>query len=129
MRINKSVILSVDRDSSILFSVRLRQANNNVTEFPPSESLNRYVSFESRYGTWLLPVSGFISALISSATSERVWKVFSFIHSKRRNRRGNSKVEKLAYIYANSALLDQKDKQGYFDCDLGVSDNDETDHE
>ena len=42
----------------------------------------------------------------SSASSERVWKVFSFIHSKRRNRLGNQKVEKLAYIYINHALAD-----------------------
>jgi hypothetical protein len=38
-----------------------------------------------------------------------VWKVFSFIHSKRRNRLKSSKVEKLAYIYINAALLDELD--------------------
>jgi hypothetical protein len=49
----------------------------------------------------------------SSAASERVWKVFSFIHSKRRNRLKPSKVEKLAYIYINAALLDELDDLDY----------------
>lgn len=50
----------------------------------------------------------------SSAASERVWKAFSFIHSKRRNRLKNKKVEKLAFIYVNSALLDKEDERDYF---------------
>jgi len=51
----------------------------------------------------------------SSAASERVWKVFSFVHSNRRNRLQNEKVEKLAFVYANSALLDNEDNFDYID--------------
>ena len=40
----------------------------------------------------------------SSASSERVWSVFSLIHSKKRSRLGNEKVVKLSYIYINSNL-------------------------
>jgi hypothetical protein len=53
----------------------------------------------------------------SSAASERVWSIFSFIHSKRRNRLRNDKVEKLAYCYINYSLLDPEDPidyQNYF---------------
>jgi hypothetical protein len=49
----------------------------------------------------------------SSAASERVWKAFSFIHSKRRNRLKAEKVSKLAYIYVNATLLDQHDDRDY----------------
>jgi hypothetical protein len=45
------------------------------------------------------------STCTSSAASERVWSTFDFIHSKRRNRLQNSKVEKLVFIYANSTRL------------------------
>ena len=49
----------------------------------------------------------------SSASSERVWSVYSFIHTKKRNRLGNEKVGKLAYIYINSCLLDAADGVDY----------------
>ena len=45
------------------------------------------------------------SICTSSASSERVWSLFDFIHSKRRNRLSNEKVEKLVFIYANSTAL------------------------
>ena len=53
------------------------------------------------------------SSPTSSASSERVWSVYSFIHSKKRNRLGNKKIEMLAYIYINAALLDSKDFTDY----------------
>ncbi|CAG8445324.1 10092_t:CDS:2 [Scutellospora calospora] len=40
----------------------------------------------------------------SSAASERNWSVFSYIHSKNRNRLISSKVFKLVYIYSNYRL-------------------------
>ena len=49
----------------------------------------------------------------SSAAAERVWSIDSFIHSKRRNRLGNKKVEKLAFIYINHCLLDSLDEREY----------------
>jgi hypothetical protein len=49
----------------------------------------------------------------SSAASERVWSTFAFVHSKRRNRLGNERVEKLVFIYINAALLDENDIRDY----------------
>jgi hypothetical protein len=44
-----------------------------------------------------------------------VWSIFTWIHSKKRNRLAMDKVEKLVYIYVNSALLDSMDKTDYFE--------------
>jgi hypothetical protein len=49
----------------------------------------------------------------SSAASERAWSVLGAIHTKRRNRLGNDKVNKLAFIYINAALLDAEDPTDY----------------
>jgi hypothetical protein len=51
----------------------------------------------------------------SSAAAERVWSIFDFIHTKKRNRLCMEKVDKLAYIYQNSALLDALDQKDYFE--------------
>ena len=40
----------------------------------------------------------------SSAASERVWSVFSFIHSKKRCRLVNSRVMNLAKVYVNTSI-------------------------
>jgi hypothetical protein len=53
------------------------------------------------------------SAPISSASSERVWSIFSLAHSRIRNRLKNKKVEKLVYVYCNAALLDEVDTINY----------------
>ena len=45
------------------------------------------------------------SICTSSASSERVWSVFDFIHSKKRNRLSNEKVDELVFINANSISL------------------------
>lgn len=55
-----------------------------------------------------------ISEMIcSSATSERTWSTFKFIHSRLRNRLTNERVNKLVFIYTNCVLLDEKDKCDY----------------
>jgi hypothetical protein len=55
--------------------------------------------------------------ICSSAASERVWSIFRFIHSRLRNRLSNQKVEKLAFIYINCAILDKTDQMDYIkDC-------------
>lgn len=51
--------------------------------------------------------------ICSSAASERVWSIFRFIHSRLRNRLSNDKVEKLAFIYINCAILDKHDQTDY----------------
>ena len=48
-----------------------------------------------------------------SATSERVWSIFKFIHSRLRNRLTNERVRKLVFIYTNSILFDSLDKNDY----------------
>ena len=44
----------------------------------------------------------------SSAASERAWSIFDIIHSKRRNRLLEEKVNMLAYVYINHAALDDE---------------------
>jgi len=51
--------------------------------------------------------------ICSSATAERVWSTFRFIHSRLRNRLTNEHVKKLVFIYTNSVLLDTVDKNDY----------------
>lgn len=56
---------------------------------------------------------GINSMVCSSAGSERVWSIFRFIHTKLRNRLPPEKVDKLAFLYVNSAYLDDKDREDY----------------
>lgn len=51
--------------------------------------------------------------ICSSATSERVWSTFKFIHSRLRNRLTNERINKLVFIYTNCILLDDKDQADY----------------
>jgi hypothetical protein len=53
------------------------------------------------------------SIVPSSAASQRGWNVCSTIHTKKRNRLSNEKVEKLAFVYINATLLDEKDNREY----------------
>lgn len=54
-----------------------------------------------------------VEMICSSATAERTWSTFKFIHSRLRNRLTNGRVEKLVFIYTNCVLLDEKDKNDY----------------
>jgi hypothetical protein len=54
------------------------------------------------------------SKFASSAASERAWSTFDFIHSKNRNRLSNMKLNKMVYLYANISLLDEVDKNNYY---------------
>lgn len=49
----------------------------------------------------------------SSASAERAWSIFGFVHRPLRNRLSNEKVEKLVFLYINSAMLDENDKSEY----------------
>ena len=53
--------------------------------------------------------------ITSSAASERVWSIYRFIHSRLRNRLSNEKVEKLAFVYVNCAILDKNDQTDYIE--------------
>ncbi len=77
-------------------------------------------SYWSQYGRKDYPLLSKVIAPLftvptSSAAAERVWSIFTWIHSKKRNRLAMDKVEKLVYIYVNSALLDSMDKTDYFE--------------
>lgn len=55
-----------------------------------------------------------LNAMIcSSAAAERAWSIFGFIHTPLRNRLANEKVDKVVFLYVNSAILDEKDKTDY----------------
>ena len=59
----------------------------------------------------------------SSASSERLWSVFDFIHSCRRNRLLNEKVNKLVFVYANAALLSQHEHEiDFFEMAVALED-------
>ena len=51
--------------------------------------------------------------ICSSATSERIWSIYKFIHSRLRNRLSNEKVAKLVALYVNCAILDENDLNDY----------------
>jgi hypothetical protein len=77
-------------------------------------------SYWGIFGRDAFPLLGSIAVRLfsiptSSAASERVWKVFSSIHTKKRNRLLVEKVEKLAFITINEVLLDEKDLNVYVD--------------
>ncbi len=47
-------------------------------------------------------------------STERIWSIYSFIHSKIRNRLNSDSLQKLAFVYTNSALIDE-DKNDYYE--------------
>lgn len=66
-----------------------------------------------------------INAMVcSSAASERTWNIFGFIHTPLRNRLVNDKVEKVVFLYVNSAILDEKDKTDYILEDMKIAGED-----
>jgi hypothetical protein len=59
--------------------------------------------------TALLKIAKHILLLTCSTSScERNWSIYSFVHSKSRNRLRVNKAEALVYIYTNSKLLRQR---------------------
>lgn len=64
------------------------------------------------FGKQLFPalyeVAKVVTKLItSSASSERNWSIYRFIHSRLRNRLTNEKVEKLVFLYTNCMIADK----------------------
>lgn len=65
---------------------------------------------------FLAPVAKRIFSIVtSSAAAERCWSIYGFVHSKVRNRLLQERAEKLVFIYMNASLLDEEDKETYFD--------------
>lgn len=67
------------------------------------------------------------SMTCSSASAERVWSIFGFVHTPLRNRLANDKVEKLVFLYVNAGLLDENDKRDYISECIAALDEDEFD--
>ncbi|KAE9261436.1 hypothetical protein PR003_g33930, partial [Phytophthora rubi] len=65
----------------------------------------------------------------SSAASERVWSIYSFLMIKRRNRLTFEKLERIAFIYINSCLLDDIDCRDYLATDVDEDIDGNTDEE
>lgn len=104
---------------------------NKFTEYVAEPSSKLEVFFNSKSfnpRTWWLvhgrnkfPVLSKLACRIfaiptSSASSERVWSVFSLIHTKKRCRLKNETVNKLVYVYINSQLkVNQNDQDPAID--------------
>lgn len=74
-----------------------------------------YWSVQGRkdYPTLYLCAKPVNEMVCSSAASERVWSIYRFIHTRLRNRLTNERVQKLAFIYINCAILDTEDDTNY----------------
>jgi hAT family C-terminal dimerisation region len=53
------------------------------------------------------------SMICSSASSERAWSIFRFLHNRLRNRLSKEKVEQLVFIYTNSSIIEKNDDFDY----------------
>eukprot|EP00834_Sanchytrium_tribonematis_P006279 NODE_446_length_7296_cov_0.624427.p3 type:complete len:103 gc:universal NODE_446_length_7296_cov_0.624427:3745-4053(+) len=58
----------------------------------------------SKFSTLFIVAKAVYSVSCSQAASERVWSIYNFIHSKRRNRLSAEKTTKLVSIYANANI-------------------------
>lgn len=77
--------------------------------------------------TKLYPVVSLFSPLIcSSASSERVWSIYKFIHTRLRNRLSTEKVDKLVFLYVNCAIYNE-DKADYIFDDVNIITDDDFD--
>jgi hypothetical protein len=67
----------------------------------------------------------------SISSCERNWSMYSFVHSKSRNRLEVNKAEALVYIYTNSKLLRQRpgvDPMRWYDNNIFSNDSDLNDN-
>ena len=53
-----------------------------------------------------------LSTVVVTSGAEPNWSIFGFIHSKRRNRLYDGRVEKLVYVYQNMRLLRKRQSAG-----------------
>ncbi len=91
----------------------------------------KYVEFVREYGvrSWWnefgygdFPLLGkyvkcVLSIPASSASAERVWKIFNHLHSKSRNRLTHMKLDQLVFLYANQVLREKQIKCEFDDND------------
>jgi hypothetical protein len=73
------------------------------------------VTYWQRLGREKYPILFQVAEIVlaiptSQAASERVWSMYDFIHTKRRNRLSSKKVTQLVQLYMNGDLLARDDK-------------------
>ncbi|XP_047145474.1 uncharacterized protein LOC124818534 [Hydra vulgaris] len=124
-------------DSEEEISLAIFELNEYLTQFVfMSDSTKEEIFKMSNFQYWAIVGKSKFSNLskiairlftvpTSSASSEGIWSMYNFIHGKRRNRLLNENVEKLAFLYINSSLLDKEDKQNYLCDESYIKDNDE----
>lgn len=81
----------------------------------------------NKYPKLFIIAKPIVEMISSSASSERVWSIFKFIHSRLRNRLSDEKLDKLISIYINCAIFDETDKKDYFYEEHLVLNTDEND--
>jgi hypothetical protein len=72
-----------------------------------------------------------LSLTCSTSSCERNWSMYSFVHSKSRNRLGVDKAEALVYLFTNSKLLHQRpgtDLVCWYDNNIFSEDSDPDDN-
>ncbi|CAG8856514.1 30048_t:CDS:2, partial [Gigaspora margarita] len=81
--------------------IRLAGPENEDQVLELSEYVGKTGGFSANY-LWALKL---LSIPATSASSERNWSSFNFVHSKLRNRLHNPRVKKIVYIYWNLRIL------------------------
>src|SRR4051794_22213639 len=83
------------------------------------------VLFRNKFRSLSKLASRVFTVPTSSESSERIWSVFDFIHSRPRNRLSTDKVNKLVFVYTNSALLSKFERDmDFFQIALNGEDQD-----
>jgi hAT family C-terminal dimerisation region len=73
----------------------------------------------------LYTLSNAMNALVcSSASSERVWSIYKFVHTRLRNRLSTAKVDKLVFLYVNCGIYDKDQADYIFEDGSIISDTD-----
>ncbi|KAG1689997.1 hypothetical protein DVH05_028508 [Phytophthora capsici] len=106
----------------------LLESNSTATNFKAFIEM-RGLTYWLHYGKNRFPLLAAIAIRVlqvptSSAAAERVWSTYDFLWSKRRRCMNHRKVEKLAFNYINSGLLDTTDNRDYFGDDFNSFDMD-----
>jgi hypothetical protein len=96
----------VNRQLSDYLGIRQSISEADRVEYLRHSNLQFWNSWGKVRYSLLATVAQRLCAIpVSAASSERAWSIFAHVHSKSRNRLGNHKVEKLAYIYINSRAM------------------------
>lgn len=99
-------IIDKEIDKFVEFVDTLTDANSQIIK-------QRTISFFWNFiGKKEFPILKKVANIIfsiptSQAASERIWSYYSYLHSKRRNRLNQEKVDKLVSLYANCEAFEE----------------------